>query len=371
MTSLISEHRTPGVKRAARWIGERIHAVRDGFRPHLPLYAIAFITYAAGLVESGLLGRDPDLAFAGLINGMTLLLLAGVAVCWLTVDLLRLWRSGYSGSPSAALMRSLFNDILSPARMSNGFHALIASGFLTIGFTTIKSNIPAAHPFSWDRTFMELDRTLHFGHLPHDILAPLLQHPPATLAINFFYNAWFFVAIGFFLWQGFQGKDSALRQRFLLAYFMCWILGTCLLGTIFSSAGPCFYGRLLPGPDPYAGLMAYLVETNATYPIWALHAQEQLWQSYVTHKGQVSGISAMPSMHVGTSVLFFICARAAGIRWLTWTSAIFALAIVLGSVLLAWHYAVDSYAGILIAVACWMLAGRWTRLNSRPSSGPK
>lgn len=52
----------------------------------------------------------------------------------------------------------------------------------------------------------------------------------------------------------------------------------------------------------------------------------------------------------------FRLGRAAG-----WTLAGFATVIGLGSVLLAWHYAVDGYAGALVAVACWAVAGRLVR----------
>jgi membrane-associated phospholipid phosphatase len=95
-----------------------------------------------------------------------------------------------------------------------------------------------------------------------------------------------------------------------------------------------------------------------------------LWESYETSEGMISGISAMPSMHVATAVLFFLCARGAGIAWLSWATGIFAVMIQIGSVLLAWHYAVDGYAGALLALGCWWLAGWWVKrgwLSSRPS----
>ena len=116
--------------------------------------------------------------------------------------------------------------------------------------------------------------------------------------------------------------------------------------------------------------MSYLAEADRHYPVWALRAQDMLWNSYVTARGEIAGIAAMPPMHVGTSVLFFVCARAAGIRWLAWATGVFALVIMLGSILLAWHYAIDGYAGALVAIACWHAAGRivrWNGLSSRPS----
>jgi membrane-associated phospholipid phosphatase len=45
-----------------------------------------------------------------------------------------------------------------------------------------------------------------------------------------------------------------------------------------------------------------------------------------------------------------------------WFFMAYAAVIMLGSVHLAWHYAIDGYAGIAIAFACWWVAGpisRW------------
>jgi hypothetical protein len=356
---------------ALSWLQDRGWAIVTGIRPHLALYVIAFVTYAAGMLQNHMLGEKVSLVLPGIAGSSILIVAAGIISIWLLVDLVRLWRSGYAGSPTVALVKILLNDILTPGRIANGLHIFIATGFFAIGFTTLKSNIPKVNPFSWDQTFMTLDRELHFGVLPHELLAPLFQYPLVTFLVNVLYNGWFLLLMAYYLWQGFRDVDSPLRQRFFIAYFLCWVIGTPLFGTLFSSAGPCFYGRLLPGePDPYAGLMTYLAHANSLYPIWAIATQDMLWDSYVTSKGVISGISAMPSMHVGTSVVFFLCARASGVRWLAWLTGIFAVMILLGSVLLAWHYAVDGYAGVLIAVGCWWLAGQWVKrepVSFRPS----
>lgn len=353
------------------WLRARGWAILTGFRSHAAIYAIALGTYAAAMIQNHMLGEKVSLGLPGIAGALVFMVASCVVSIWLFADLVRLWRAGHSGSPTWALADTLFNKILTPGRIANAFHAFMATGFFAIGFTVMKSNIPRVNPFSWDQTFMAMDRALHFGMLPHELLAPLFQHPLVTLVVNFIYNAWFLLLTGFYLWQGFRDRDTPLRQRFFIAYFMCWAIGTNLLGTILSSAGPCFYGRVVPGPDPYAGLMAYLGQVNATYPVWALNAQEMLWESYVTSKGAVSGISAMPSMHVGTAVIFFLCARASGQRWVTWLTGLFLVMIPIGSVVLGWHYAVDAYAGALIALACWWLAGWWVKrdpfVSSRPS----
>lgn len=64
------------------------------------------------------------------------------------------------------------------------------------------------------------------------------------------------------------------------------------------------------------------------------------------------GISAMPSLHVATAVLFALTAWR--IHWvlgvLFW---FYALVIQMGSVHLGWHYAVDGYVGATVALVIW------------------
>ncbi len=339
-------------------------ALIAGFRSHATLYAVALGTYAIALAESLWLGVPLSFGLVGIVSGTTFVFLFLIIGLWLAGDLVRLWWTGYQGSPLQALKSRLLDDILSPTRVSNTVHAFIVNGVFFVGFLTIKKNIPIALPFAWDEAFMVWDRALHFGVLPHEIIAPLLAYAPVTFAINVVYNLWFAVLTAFFFWQGFRRSDTILRQHYLLAYLLTWFIGTCVLGTILSSAGPCFYAFVVPGPDPYAGLLAHLNAANATYPVWAVPTQATLWQSHLAGFGEIEGVSAMPSMHVGTTILFILCAKAAGIRWLTRFSIVFAVLIFLGSIHLGWHYAVDGYAGALVALACWKIAGWWVKRSA-------
>jgi hypothetical protein len=336
-------------------------AVLDGFRTHAALYSLALGTYALGLLESLWLGVPLSLGLVGILSGTTFVFLFLLIGLWLAGDLARLWWTGYRGSPAAALKARLLDDILAPGRVSNTLHAFTANGVFFVGFLTIKKNIPIAVPFSWDAPFSHLDRALHFGRLPHEILAPVLAYPVITFLVNVIYNLWFVVLTVFFFWQGFRKHDTALRQRYLLSYLLTWLVGTCVLGTILSSAGPCFYGFVVAGPDPYAGILAHLRDANASYPVWAVPTQEILWQSHLRGFGEIEGVSAMPSMHVGTTILFILCAIASGRRWLVWFTAAFSVLIFIGSIHLGWHYAVDGYAGAAIAWACWAFSGWWVR----------
>lgn len=333
-------------------------AVVVGFRSHAILYAIALGCYGIGIVECLVLGLPVNFSLVGIVSGTTILFLGLAIGAWLAFDLVRLWRAGYVGSPSLALLHTLQTEILAPSRVANALHAFLTNGIFFVGFIAIKKAIPHVVSFSWDQTFMALDNTLHGGVLPHEWLTPLFSTPFSLLAINVLYNMWFVVILFCFFWFGYAKQDSFLRQRYLIAYLSLWFVGTCVLGTVLSSAGPCFYGFVVPGENPYADLLATLKSANEIYPIWAVPTQETLWQSHLVGYGEVEGVSAMPSLHVATSVLFILLARDWGQRWFLWFTVPFALAILVGSVVLGWHYAVDGYAGALLAVACWWLAGK-------------
>ena len=97
--------------------------------------------------------------------------------------------------------------------------------------------------------------------------------------------------------------------------------------------------------------MTYLRGVDETYPIWAVQVQDMLWDGF-NGQSSIEGISAMPSMHNGTALLFalagFRISRMAG--WLLTAHAVF---IFIGSVHLAWHYAIDSYVAWALTLVLW------------------
>jgi hypothetical protein len=288
---------------------------------------------------------------------------AAAAICLVIKELIRLWRIRHPGSATVALGRLVIHDFLAPERLANILHSTLAVSLFISAFITLKAFLPQIHAFEWDETFMEWDRALHFGFHPYELLQPVLGHPFITKALNVAYNAWFFFMLAAWVVLGYARRDTALRRHFLLAFMLCWFAGTTVLGTIFSSAGPCFYGRLLGGEDPFQPLMAYLSQVDGATGLYALHTQDLLWKSYVDGQGLVTGISAMPSMHVATSVLLALLSFAGRKRWLGWFFVAFTAVILLGSVHLAWHYAIDGYAGVVVALAAWFVAGRLARWN--------
>ena len=103
-------------------------------------------------------------------------------------------------------------------------------------------------------------------------------------------------------------------------------------------------------------------------PVWALDVQDMLWRKYTEgESGFGAGISAMPSMHVSATVLFALLAWRVR-PWLGVLFTAFAALILIGSVHLAWHYAIDAYLGWAVAWAGWWLAGRLVTARAHQSA---
>jgi PAP2 superfamily len=342
------------------WARNRhVTALIGGFKDHRILYGIAVACVLAAYFEAVVLGVSPNMQLIALFSAPTALILLLCVILSVALETIRLNRRKFEGALLPALWSKLRDDNFAPQRVSNAVHSVVCLSIFMSGFTAIKSSIPLANPFSWDPAFVKLDKFLHFGFQPFEWLAPVLSLPIITSALNMNYNTWFFVMFGFYFWHGFARQDNRLRQHYLIAFMLTWFLGTCVFGTIFSSVGPGLYGRLYPDQvSPYEPLMAWLNHANQTYPIFALGIMDELWKSYVQGQGLISGISAMPSMHVGSSVLFVICAVATGKRWLIWATSVFCAAIFIGSIHLAWHYAADGYLGAAIAVFSWWVVGK-------------
>ena len=252
---------------------------------------------------------------------------------------------------------------LEPERLANGLLLIAVLPVFFSVFTSFKIMIPRIVPFSWDPLFARWDAALHFGFAPWELLQPLLGYPVATVAINFAYHLWLFVLYGLLLWQGFSLAKPRVRMQYLLTTVVTWALLGALAATLLSSAGPVYYGRVVEGPDPFLPLMDYLRTTGETHYVPALAVQELLWSDYLAGGvQQARGISAMPSMHVSSAFLFLLLAWQHG-RALRWAMGVFLGFILVGSVHLGWHYAIDGYLAIPLTWLIWHLCGRLLDLD--------
>jgi hypothetical protein len=280
-------------------------------------------------------------------------LIINMTLFYMLFFVLRLLREGRP-NPTRALVVGLREALVAHDRYIHAPHVLFISILTIRTFATIKSSIPSVNPFSWDRQFIEADRLLFGGYDAYRWTSVLFGNGPALVVLNFFYNLWLIVVVAAIVWCAFM-KDNRLRMRYLFAMFLAWVVAGNLLAMVFSSAGPCFVEPLL-GDHSFAPLMHLLREVNEqTGMVWALVSQQALWTAYTTKEGAISGISAMPSLHVVFAVLMHLALRRQS-EILKFASLAFAVLVVVGSVQLGWHYAVDGIAGVVLAGVFWKLA---------------
>ncbi len=229
-------------------------------------------------------------------------------------------------------------------------------------YTFFKAIIPYINPFYLDLDFYRIDKWLHFGYSPWEITHYLFPGELFSLCLNIMYNCWFFLMWGMLLYFILYRQDNLLRAQFLLTFLTSWLIIGNVLAVLFSSAGPAFLHHF-DSQDLYEPLMQTLeVQNNLLVesgyiPLWALSTQDMLWSSYLEPSGGVgTGISAMPSMHVTIAVLLAIASYRLN-RRLGYVAWIYAIFIQIGSVHLAWHYAIDGYLGALLVLTLWHMIG--------------
>lgn len=319
------------------------------------LLAIMVMSYAAlGVVLAQIYPVNVEsskfivvfLRFAELVPQMILLV-----VFWRLVSLTYLEGSTDRGADLKREVRGFLSD---RERLAGGFLAALIMTVMLVSFSQFKNMIPLMQPFVWDQFFVDLDRALHFGRLPHEWLLPVLGWHYSISFFTGLYNIWLFMMYFVLVIACFLRPGQEVRMQFLIAFVLTWVIGGNLMATIFSSVGPVYLWPLGLG-ETYLPLMRHLQDHADTGALTVINTQALLWMWY-SGEASLNAISAFPSMHVASSTLMAIFAfrwsRLAGI-----VLSLFALGIMIGSVLLAWHYAVDGYVGAAIAVLCWKAAG--------------
>jgi PAP2 superfamily len=210
---------------------------------------------------------------------------------------------------------------------------LVAICIFLSSMTYLKSMIVAVVPFWADQPLAAIDGALFID--PQQIA---LAIQPALPAIGIFYAAWHTIHLGGILWV-LLWRDPG-KARFIISFMLTWAIGM-ICAYIVSSAGPIFTGQYDPSVAPES------VRRIADF----------LWTNYRESGARLGGgISAFPSMHVALAAWFALVLRERGLGWVgvAYTLGIFASSIILG-----WHYAMDSVAGIALALLAHRLAGQW------------
>lgn len=273
-----------------------------------------------------------------------------------------------ASDPIQKYLSKIRNQIFPLERLLRFVLNLVVLNVALSSYTYLKNIIPHLVPYQYDKLFYDIDKLLHFGISPWELTHAVFAGPYGTLFINFLYNLWFFFMWGGLLYALFI-SNAKVRNQIVLSFLLCWFVIGNFSATLLSSVGPAFMHLLDDSYQQYLPLMAILeqqremITTSTPFDIWALNTQNVLWDSYVNNFDLMgSGISAMPSMHVSIAVLMtlagFSINKIAG-YFLT----AYAIFVQIGSVHLAWHYAIDGYLSFILTLLIWWSVKRF--VNSR------
>jgi hypothetical protein len=330
-------------------------------RPILAGLLLVWIALLAILAFNGVNG----FRFFSYLSNLVLYLSALLffLVYWLGSQLLR----HRPERPISFLAASFGSDRLGH-RLMRGAPMLLALVIFMPAFSAMKSAIPLINAYTWDGTWIRIDRTLH-GTDPWRMLNLGIGYPIVTSIVAAFYHLWILLIYAGGVYFCFFQSNRELRARYFIAYFASWTVLGVSMAIAFASVGPAFVGPLL-GDRTFDEQMTYLRGANEHFPVMVLAVQDQLiaWHHSGNH-GLGRGLSAMPSMHVSLAFLFFLAmrkvSRLAGIVF-----GLFFTIVLIGSVHLAYHYAVDGYVSIAVTGVIWMVSGVLARRLSGADDHP-
>ncbi|WP_160677371.1 phosphatase PAP2 family protein [Qipengyuania oceanensis] len=229
-------------------------------------------------------------------------------------------------------------------------------------FSAVKSAIPLFNPYSWDATFIAWDRAI-FGTDPWLLIQPIFGNPLGTNLLASVYHLWFlYLSLGVVYFTVYCTCEK-VRRRFLTSYVAIWAVIGMVCATAFSSVGPAFVKPIL-GMDTFDAQMAYLRSAPGPAIDAVRDVQDVILYWYFSGQhGLGKGISAMPSMHVALATLMWLAFRRTS-KWMGRATFAALVLISLGSVHLAYHYALDGAVAFVLTLVIWRLSGARVALGS-------
>lgn len=237
------------------------------------------------------------------------------------------------------------------ARIVAGYGLMLAIVPFMATFTSMKAYIGQGG-FVADRSLADIDRWLHFGVDPAVFLHGALDYASVWRFFAFFYGpGWMLWVNGFVFWMAVGASSPVLRQRFFLGYLFAWAVLGNLVAWLVISAGPAFYAEVTGDAERFGMVVRSIAANVLPNGSGIRDMQTYLWDLYVKRdSGFGMGISAFPSLHLAAVTLCAVTARHLD-RVLFVTAIAVVLIIEVGSVLFAWHYAIDGYFSIVVMIA--------------------
>lgn len=319
----------------------RLRALREVLAPPYPYELLAVLTEIALLLSARYLAglqiplRETFLSWLPFLSFVGWHVLGGVAV-----------RAGLAAFRGGARRSWRFaRRAFEPRRLADVLRVVVCMALVGHGYTWLKIFVPIFNQRLFDDWFYAADNLLLLGVNPNRLVLGLFTSPTVRRFFDWQYTLYFeslILGVGWYL----STVSIVERRRFAAAFATLWLASAWIYLAV-PTLGPCY-----TFPEDY-------VEAHRSMPLQkgtqdALIRQYGAVRAMKTRGGSpylnpAFGVAAMPSLHVAAQVLLAIWSRRR-CRPLALAFGLMAFLTFLGSLLTGWHYAVDGYAGALLAV---------------------
>ncbi len=227
--------------------------------------------------------------------------------------------------------------------------AMVAVHVTLVVFVNLKQYVPALNPRLYDSPLWRFDAWLHFGIDPAVWATDFATRFGLLGFLDHAYLLFFPTQLLVPLLFVFSTRLRPARGGFFFAYCLLWMLGS-LVYILWPALGPAYYR-----PMRFLGLDGAPLAQHLQWTLIQDYARFRAGPEYYAVK-LYYGVAALPSLHVGMFTLFSLATtRWRGLCLLLWVLTAITF---VGSLALGWHYAIDGYAGALLAGLAWSLGRR-------------
>jgi hypothetical protein len=283
--------------------------------------------------------------------------LGGYAIAGVAVRALIAWRRGE--------LRAFLRIVRSVGWLTDTVRLVIFGSLMVHTYFWIKLVVPLLHPRLYDQELWNIDQHMFLGMSPNILFLNVFANGVVLQVIDWAYARIFFISMSvafiFFL----SSPSRRLRAAFSNGNTLLWLSGAWLY-MLLPSLGPAF--RF---PDVWLPF-AYGLDVTQHFQAFLMKNYQAVLR--LPHGGSIGdvqlmlGIAAFPSLHVAFQTFAFLWMRRLWIYGEI-VFGVFALVILIGSVVTGWHYLIDGIAGIVMAAVAYKAASwnwnlrEWLRLR--------
>ncbi|HEY0788687.1 MAG TPA: phosphatase PAP2 family protein [Thermoanaerobaculia bacterium] len=216
----------------------------------------------------------------------------------------------------------------------------------------LKSFVFVINPRTWDLQLAVWDQRIHLGFSPSAFFTALFRARLFLNVLDLFYSGFYY-----FIVIGYAGAllgllPQRLRFAFGAAFTLTWVVGSVLY-VAFPSWGPVYVFS-----SEFVETLRYMPITVSVQRVLYEEISSLVRNPEALRYVKFGSVAAFPSLHVAVVTLYAAASRRVSRRWFH-ANILLVVAMVLGSVITGYHYLIDAWAGIILALGLWWACAWW------------